>query len=268
MSNSGTAYELHGSQGKPVIALVHGLGLTRNTWEDHIPAYTQNYRVLNYDLYGHGESTKTPEHVSLAVFSEQLRQLMDELEIQSAAIAGFSLGGMINRRFAMDYPERVSALAILNSPHERTPEAQKLVEKRARQAEKGGPATTLDAAIDRWFTQEFRDGQPQTIRKIRKWILANNPDEYAKCRLLLATGVIELIRPRQPITHPAIVITCENDIGSTPEMSQAISSEIEGSQMLVLPDLKHLGLIEKPELFTNPVLAFLDALHKNNGFNI
>ena len=65
------------------------------------------------------------------LYARQLCGLLDHLQIDKAAIVGFSIGGMINRRFALDYADRLSALAILNSPHDRGDEAQALVEARA-----------------------------------------------------------------------------------------------------------------------------------------
>ena len=139
---------------------------------------------------------------------------------------GFSLGGMINRRFAMDHPERLRALVILNSPHEREPEAQKLVEQRALDSAAGGPGATLDATLERWFTADFRASNPGYIATVREWVLANDPESYALCRQVLAFGVVELIRPKPPITHPTLIMTCENDSGSTPDISQSIVSGI------------------------------------------
>jgi len=118
-----------GPEGAPVIALIHGLGLNRgSTWGAIVPVLAQEFRVLAYDLLGHGDSALPGGEVNLTALSEQLIALMDELGIAQAALVGFSLGGMINRRCAMDHPDRVSALAILNSPHERGEDQQRLVE--------------------------------------------------------------------------------------------------------------------------------------------
>lgn len=256
-ATNGTVFELTGRQGAPVVALIHGLGLTRETWTGILPALSARYTILNYDLAGHGQSAPPKRKPDLALYAEQLRDLMDELGIDKAALAGFSLGGMINRRFAMDHPERVSALAILNSPHERGPEAQKLVEQRAAETGAGGPGATLDATIERWFTPQFRRERDDVVQRIRRWVLANDPVTYAQCRQVLANGVIELIRPDPPITHPVLVITCENDSGSTPAMSRAIASEIAGAEAVIIPGLQHLGLIERTELFARPLMSFL-----------
>lgn len=256
----GTVFDLAGREEAPVVALIHGLGLTRGTWDRHVPALAARYRVLTYDLFGHGQSAAPPEVPTVTTFSEQLRGLLDHLGVGRAAIVGFSLGGMINRRFAIDHPERVAALGIFNSPHERGPEAQRLVEERAAQTDAGGPGATLDATIERWFTPAFRAARPEVIGEVRRWVLANDHAIYAQCRMVLARGVVELIRPDPPITAPALVMTCENDSGSTPAMSRAIAAEIAGAECLIVPGLQHMGLVEEPELFTGPLLRFLDRI--------
>lgn len=257
IAKNGTVYELTGPEGAPVIALIHGLGLHRAIWKDYLPVLEQDYRVLNYDLFGHGESPAPPEVPTLTTFSEQLHSLMNECGINQAALAGFSLGGMINRRFAMDHPDGVSSLLILNSPHERGDEAQRLVEERAAKSDSGGPGATLNATIERWFTAEFRANNDDYIQQVRSWVLANELEAYAQCRWVLAAGVVELIRPQPPITHPTLVITCENDSGSTPAMTDSIASEITGARAFIIPTLQHMGLVERPNLFLKPMLDFL-----------
>lgn len=260
ISANGTDYDLYGPDTAPVVALIHGLGLTRATWEGHIAALSEQYRVLNYDLFGHGASAVPTDITSLTVFSIQLKELLDELKIAKAILVGFSLGGMINRRFAIDHPERTSALGIFNSPHERGEEAQYQIEERARQSGTGGPAANLDATIDRWFTADFIDRQPEYIERIKSWVLANDPASYAQSRMVLAAGVTELIRPDPPLKIPSIVITCENDSGSTPAMSHAIAGEIVGGEVQIIPRLQHMGLTEEPEKFTAPLLSFLNKV--------
>lgn len=240
-----------------MLVMVHGLGLTCSIWDDFVPVLAQEYRVLTYDLCGHGQSAAPLTKPSLAVLSEQLLHLFDELAIPHATIIGFSLGGMINRRFAIDHPSRVAALVVLNSPHERSPAAQRLVEERAAQTEVGGPVANIDATLERWFTPQFLTGSPETVARVRATILANNPKNYAAHRQVLASGVTELIRPNPPLSTPTLVMTCEHDSGSTPAMSHAIAREIALAECIVVPGLQHFGLIEQPEAFTSEILGFL-----------
>lgn len=249
----GTAYAVHGD-GPPVV-LIHGLGLSQRLWDAHLPAFAA-HRVLTYDLHGHGNSAPIATEFSLTVFAEQLSKLMDHVGMAHAHIVGFSIGGMINRRFALDYPEKVLSLAILNSPHDRGEEAQAHVETRARSARDQGAFATFDAALQRWFTPAYLQ-QGTGPEAVRNWRTQVDDESYAQTAWVLAHGVRELTGRHEQITCPTIVMTCENDSGSTPAMSMDIAAEIPGAETIIIPRLQHLGLMEESSQFTHPLIDFL-----------
>lgn len=260
LTADGTAFDISGPDGAPVMVLIHGLGLCRRLWDDHLPALAAGHRVLRYDLYGHGDSAPPPAPASLTVYADQLARLCEHLDIASPVIVGFSIGGMINRRFAMDYPGRAAALIILNSPHDRGPQAQEQVEARAAAVRDEGRMATMDAALDRWFTPEFRRDMPSVMQLVRAWREIVDPESYAKAAMVLAVGVRELVRPQPPISCPTLVVTCAHDSGSTPSMSRSIGTEIDGAEVQIVERLQHLGLIEEPAAFTGPILAFCERM--------
>lgn len=259
-SDKGTVYELNGPETAPVLALIHGVGVNRHNWRWMLPALAARYRVLSYDLFGHGESAPPPETPTLSLYSTQLRDLLDDLGIASCALAGFSMGGMINRHFAQAHPGRVRALAILNSVHDRGEALQKAAEARVALAAESGAGATIDTALKRWFTPAFRSAQPAIVALFRQWVMANDPAIYSQSCHVLAYGVPEILRPDPPITHPTLVMTSENDSASTPAMAEAIAAEIAGARVVVVPRLQHLGLVEEPALFSEPLLRFLDEV--------
>ena len=260
----GTAYEVIGHDG-PVVALIHGLGLCRRVWDGLLPAFA-GYRVLNYDLFGHGDSAAAPRKPDLGLYSDQLAGVLGTLGMGRAHVVGFSIGGMINRRFAMDYPALLGDLVILNSPHDRGTEGQAQVEARAASVRDQGAFSTFDAALKRWFTPDcleaardgdgYREGTPPDL--VRHWRGLADPESYAGAAWVLAHGVRELIRPDPPIPAPTLVVTCENDTGSTPAMSEEIAREIKGARLDIVPGLQHLGLMEEPMRFADPIRAFLE----------
>lgn len=258
MTLDGTAYERHGDPSRqPTVVLIHGLGLSRRLFDPMIEAFAEDFAVLLYDLYGHGESAPPPRRADLPLYAAQIAGLMDATGVQQAALVGFSIGGMINRRFALDFPDRLSALAILNSPHDRGEDAQQMVEDRAARVREQGTMSTLPDALKRWFTPRFLSEHPGQVDLVRQWRAQVDPEGYAQTAWVLAHGVRELIRPAQAITAPTLVMTCENDSGSTPAMSHAIAAEIPGAQTQIVPTLQHLGLMEDPKAFTDPTIAFL-----------
>lgn len=253
----GSVFDIQGPADAPLVALIHGLGLCREIWEPHLPELTKRYRVLNYDLYGHGDSAPPPEVASLSVYAKQLANLLDYIKKPQAAVVGFSIGGMINRRFAMDYAGKTSALVILNSPHNRGEKAQQQVEERASLVREQGTMSTLDEALQRWFTPDYLS-LGNGADKVRSWRERVDPESYAQAAWVLAHGVRELINPATPIEVPALVMTSENDSGSTPAMSNDIAAEIKDSTISIVPRLQHLGLMQEPALFTRPITDFLD----------
>jgi pimeloyl-ACP methyl ester carboxylesterase len=255
VSSDGTAYDLVGPVDAPCVVLIHGLGLSRALWDRHLSAFA-GFQVLRYDLYGHGESAAWSGVTSLTVYADQVAGLLDHLGIASAHIVGFSIGGMINRRFALDYPDKVLSLAILNSPHDRGAQAQTAVEARALAAREQGAFATFDAAVKRWFTPEHvaTGAGPALVRAWREQV---DDESYAQTSWVLAHGVRELIAPDVAIVAPTLVMTCENDVGSTPQMSHDIAAEIVGAELVIVPMYKHLGLLEDVEVYTGAVLKFL-----------
>ena len=107
-TTNGRTYSLSGSENRPVVTLIHGLGMNHQMWRYFQSTLASQYQVLSYDILGHGGSGRPDEPLSLQLFSDQLRDLLNDLDIERCAVLGFSLGGMINRRFAMDYPGRTS----------------------------------------------------------------------------------------------------------------------------------------------------------------
>ncbi|MEM9138557.1 MAG: alpha/beta fold hydrolase [Pseudomonadota bacterium] len=256
----GTAYDLYGPEDAPLVVLIHGLGLNRDCWQWMVPALSGRYRVLVFDLYGHGDSPAAAETPSLSVFSAQLAVLLGAVGGSKAAILGFSMGGMICRRFAMDHPDRAAALVILNSAHARSPEAQAAVEARVALVDAEGPAGTVENALERWFTPAYRAANPDMMALVERWILANYPEIYPLNYRVLATGVTEIVAPSPPIACPALVITGDQDTGNNPDMARAIAAEIAGAEVVILPGLRHMALAEAPDAVNGPVKAFLDRV--------
>ena len=256
----GTDFTFSGPKTAPVVVLIHGLGLNKACWQWMIPDLEDSYRVLSYDLYGHGASSDPVTEPSLSLFSKQLKDLLDYCKIQKAVIIGFSLGGMVARRFAQDAPQKSQGMVILHSPHKRSNAAQAAILKRVDQARTMGPQSTVEAALERWFTDPFRQANPKLMDKIRQWVMANRKEVYHTIYKVLATGIDEIVKPNPALICPSLVITGDQDFGNGPEMAFAISAEIPGAKTLVLPALRHMALAESPKAVNKPIRDFLDSL--------
>ena len=252
----GTVYDITGPEDAPVVVLIHGLGLNRAVWQWMLPDLTR-FRTLTYDLIGHGETAPPQGQPNLKDLAAQLAALLDHLTIDAAAVVGFSLGGMVARRFAQDYPDRTRALVILHSAHRRSEKAQGAILFRVAQAEDHGPAATVELALERWYTDACRTARPDLMDLTRQWVLANDPKVYPRLYHILAHGVDEIVAPNPPITAPTLVLTGDEDTGNGPEMSIAIATEIPRARLVILKGLRHMALAEDPPAVNRPVTDFL-----------
>lgn len=256
MAPDGTFYRWHGAASGPVVVLIHGLGLNHAQWAPQLDALA-DFRVLCYDLIGHGASPAPQGRCDLRDLSAQLARLLDHCGVQAAAVVGFSMGGMVARRFAQDYPHRVLALGVLNSGHRRSEKAQDTILSRVEQAREFGPAATVERALERWFTPGFHAANPQVIDRVRQWVLANDPAIYHHMYRILAEDLDQIIAPNPPILAASLIMTSTGDYGQSPEMAQAIAAEIPGAQVVIIPDLNHMAPTQNPAAYNEPLVAFL-----------
>ncbi len=254
----GTTCQLFGPDATlaPPLVLIHGLGLNRAMWREQTPTLSHDRHVITYDLYGHGDSPAPCEPPSLALFARQFAGVMTHFDLPHAIVAGFSLGGMIVRRIAMDMPYLVSGMAILHSPHARTGAEQDAIQARVQQAEAAGPGAMVEAALERWFTAGFKAANPAVMRDVRDWVMANDPAIYPAIYQVLVDGVTELIAPSPPIAVPSLVLTGDEDYGNNPAMSAAIAAEIAGALLVILPGLRHMAMLEAPDIFNHHLAQF------------
>lgn len=258
----GTVCEITGDG--PTVVLVHGFGLDRQMWQWLVPDLT-GFQVVTYDLIGHGQSPDPQGRPDLRMFGEQIRRLIDHCGIERCAVAGFSLGGMIARRFALDHADRMTALAILNSAHDRTPEERAAILKRVCAARQSGPSATVESALGRWFTAPFRHANPAVMDQVRRWVIANRAEVYPQIYRVLAEGDAELAQPIGAIRCPTLVMTGAEDRGNSPAMTRRMAEVIPGAEAVILPGLRHMGLAENPALFNGPLVDFLSRALRSTG---
>src|SRR5439155_20609909 len=147
------------------VTLLHGVGSHLQAWDSVVAALRDEFTLLRYDLRGHGKSGKPPGPYALDDYVGDLAALLDAQSVDRTTLVGFSFGGMIAPAFTVRYPNRVQALAIVSAVAGRTAEQRAAVMKRAEDLARGGAAMTVDEAVERWFTPEFRARHPEVIER-------------------------------------------------------------------------------------------------------
>src|SRR5918999_5377346 len=108
-------YRLDGRDDRPVLMLSHSLGQDHGMWDPQVPTLSEHFRVLRYDIRGHGASAATPGEYSIEQLGKDALALADALGIDRFAFCGLSLGGMIALWLASNAPPRLTAVVLANT---------------------------------------------------------------------------------------------------------------------------------------------------------
>jgi len=238
-----TRYRIDGAG--PELVLVHGVGAQLESWDGVVERLRGRFRCISYDLRGHGATDKPPGPYSIEDFAADAAGLIDALGVARCHLAGFSLGGLIGQRFALDYPDRLDRLVLLSAITGRTEEERARVAARLEIVESGAPGDHFEKSLTRWFTEGFLRDHPDVIAAARTQNQRNDPQAYAAAYRVLATA--EMIDELPNIEAPTLVATGEGDLGSTPRMSRLMHDRIAGSELHILAGLRHSILAEAPD---------------------
>ena len=248
-------YELSGS-GR-TLSLIHGMGNSVSLWEHQLPQWTKRYQVLSYDVRGHGQSDKPPGPYSADMFANDHYLLLKALGIEKNFVLGFSMGGVIAIKFALDHPEMTEALVMVSSSSEVSEKAIGMYEERAALIESKGMEAAV-GMVDIAFSPEFAQQNPAAVAEYRARLLQNDRNAYAaSARAMMRYN---LTAELERLTCPALVIVGEKDISVGVGGSVIIHRRIPGSKLTIVPEAGHIIMKEKPEVFSSEVLDFLAPL--------
>ena len=220
------------------IVFIHGVGLNHKIWEPQINVFENTF--LAYDILGHGKTPLDKENLSFDDFSNQLINLIDELNIRRIHLVGFSIGSLIARNFASKYNDRLESLILLCSIFRRTEKQQQIVKDRFELAKKS--KSLSKQALKRWFTDEYIEKNPSTYKKISSILEQNSMENFLKIYELFVNHKDD--EQFEKIKTKTLIMTGEGDIGSTPEMSINLSKVINNSNVKIISKGKHLCSIE------------------------
>lgn len=242
-----------GEDGGPPLALLNSLGTDLDLWHRQIAALAGRYRVVRHDSRGHGGSQVPPSPYTIDRLGQDVVGILDALDVGRAHICGESLGGLVAQWLAIHHPDRVRRVVLANTAG-RIGEPE-LWDERAAQVRAGGMAAVADAVVARFFSQSFRDAQPEVANEAAATLRATPAEGYIGSCLALRDA--DLRDEITAITAPTLVIAGRHDVATPPADSRRLTDAIPDARLVEL-DAAHLSNVEQPQRFTTELLAFLD----------
>jgi 3-oxoadipate enol-lactonase len=250
-----SAVEVHavveGPDDAPVLLLSNSLGADLAMWDPQVPALTERFRVVRYDTRGHGRSPVPDGDSTIDDLVDDVVALLDRLGVETANVAGLSIGGMTGLRLAARDPRRVATLAVLcSSAH---PGNEQSWRDRARTARTEGTGALAEAVVGRWFTPGYAAAHPDLVARMRATIAGTSDEGYASCCAAIAG--LDLRGDLASVTAPTLVVSGADDPALPPEHQQLIADSVPGAQLLTVSPGAHLANIEQAAQVTDALIA-------------
>lgn len=252
-----THYDLSGPQDAPVLLLANSLGTSVHIWDAVMPALAARFRVLRYDMRGHGLTDAVPlegdDGYSIADLAGDALALMDGLGIAKAHVCGLSIGGMVAQHLAAHAPERVDHLVLCDTAAVIGPPS--VWNDRIAGIRRIGLAAIAPGVMERWFTAPFRAAEPAIMQGCINMVARNTLEGYVGCALAVRDADLRADGAR--ISAPTLVIVGDQDPATPPASAEALAAGITGARLEVITSSSHIPCVEQPEALAALVLGFL-----------
>ena len=237
--------------GGPPVCLIHGVGLRADAWGAQIEALSAQYTVYAYDTPGRGGSVPVGENPTLAEYTDRFAEAM-AAPGEPVMVAGHSMGALIVLDLGIRYPTLVRGVAALNGVFRRSPEAKVGVQGRAADLAAGNSAD-LGATLPRWFGENPTGEYKKAMEACREWLIGAEHAGYAKAYTVFAHADGPPTEDLAAMQCPALILTGEHEVGSTPAMSREMARIAPNAECYIMQDANHMLPMTHPNE-TNQVL--------------
>jgi pimeloyl-ACP methyl ester carboxylesterase len=246
-----TFYVIKG-KGKPLI-LVHGAGGSSAYWFNQVSELSKKLQVIAIDLPGHGKSERLKGKPTIERYAEHVVDFINQTGLQKTAMLGHSMGGLVVQQIALDHPEGLEKLIIVDSSAKFT--VQHDYANSLRRAADFNPIEfvslffspkTLEKTDIVTLLQQMTQGMTSDFDPN---ILA---DDFG------LVGTVDFRRRLKDIIIPTLIVHGADDIVPL-SSARYLNEKIKGSRLEIIPNAGHLVMIEKPGEFNRIVLSFIET---------
>lgn len=228
--------------GRPLV-FIHGLSDSLLYWEFLASHLKRNYQIIRMDLRGHGESYLGNDEVNIDLYVSDLKNLLDDLNLDKVDLIGFSLGGAVALDFSLKYPENVSSLVLMSS-FSKSDEYLTNIFTQFKDALKNSFEDFYDLILPMVLCPEVIDDNREALDQIREFASKTaNTDAYIKA--VDACMEFDVDDSLSKIEVPTLVMSGKYDEISLLSSQKTIQKKIKNSELIVFDNVKHNLLVGK-----------------------
>src|SRR5699024_4232936 len=232
----------------PTMVFLHGVGLDHTMWA---PVQAMLPDTAFYlDLPGHGTQPALQEPTSLQALADDIAARLPAGRIQ---LVGFSLGGLIAQRLALDLPDKIISVVAASKVCQRTDQERAAVQDRLATARNDFSLST-QRSVQRWYPTNTNVA-PEVIEHTRMVLQNNTVDSFLYAYEIFATADQELAAELSQLQQPLLAITGELDPGSTPQMSRRLVNAVPNGTLQLIAAARHMLPHEFPHEFVQHLKA-------------
>jgi len=253
-------YEDVGNPAALAVVFIHGFPFSHEMWQPQLTILESGFRVITYDLRGHGKSGVGDGQYTLEFFVDDLIGLLDHLKIEKVSLCGLSMGGYIALRAVQRNPERILGLILADTQAKADSNEAKLRRGASIKAVKAyGVKAYAEGFVKTAFAAESFKTKSNAIDMIRKVIESNSA--LGVCGALLALATRTDTTEVLPAIHvPTLILVGEHDALTPVSASKEIHEKIHNSEIHIIQDAAHMSNLENAAAFNRYVTDFLARL--------
>lgn len=264
VNNVTLSYNDAGPEGAPTILFIHGFPFNKSMWNVQVETLKTDYRVITYDIRGHGNSDLGDEDFSIELFGQDLILLMDALKIEKAIVCGLSMGGYIALNAIGNYPDRFTGLVLSDTNcASDTPESKDKRMQAIESIRKNGVEKYADESLKKLFAPESFTTKLKELDKAREMITTTSKQSLYNTLHALAKRE-ETCTKLPEINVPVLILVGYEDVITPLEAAHSMHEKIKGSFLHIINQAGHLSNLENPVEFNDQLKTFLTVVKQKS----
>ena len=240
------------------LLLLHAFPLNARMWEPQLALAERGWHVVAPQLRGFDGGAGDPPAASVDDYAGDVIDLLDALHVKQAVVGGLSMGGYVAFALLRLAARYVQGLILADTRSEAdTPEGIAGRTRLLQVVQDKGPSAVADEMVPKLLGETSRATRPAVVERVRALALASSSDAIA--------GAIRALMTRPDSTPllaaihvPALIVVGDEDTLTPPAAAEAMHRAIAGSELVRIPQAGHLSNLERPDVFTAALTAFLD----------